>query len=82
MPIGILGNCMFERLKIGNRGATLPEYALISAIIGLASIASVGYYGNQANETFTDAGAAFGSGGTNGFTDGQHDAPKAPNGGD
>ena len=43
-----------------NRGASLPEYALLCSIIALVSVASVGYYGDKANQSFSRSGTAMG----------------------
>ena len=52
------------RARFGNsdRGATLVEYALLVALLGLVSAASVGLLGNAARSKFTALGSAVNAG--------------------
>ena len=42
------------------RGASLVEYALLLALIGVVCVAAITFIGNKADESFSSTGSAFG----------------------
>jgi Flp pilus assembly pilin Flp len=48
------------RRRIGDeRGASLVEYALLLALIGVVCVAAITFIGNQADQSFSSTGSAF-----------------------
>lgn len=50
------------KLRRDEKGSSMLEYALLASLIAVVCIASLGFLGQQANDTFTEVGIAAGNG--------------------
>ena len=57
-----LFNYLATRIRLGERGASLVEYALLVALIAVVCIAAITLLGNNASTKFSRVGASIGAG--------------------
>ena len=55
-----LFNYLATRMRLGERGASLVEYALLVALIAIVCIAAVTLLGNASSTKFSRVGASIG----------------------
>ena len=62
MNLLTLFNYLAARVRLGERGASLVEYALLVALIAVVCIAAITLLGNSASTKFSRVGASIGAG--------------------
>jgi pilus assembly protein Flp/PilA len=61
MNLLTLFNYVATRMRLGERGASLVEYALLVALIAVVCIAAVTLLGNASSTKFSRVGASIGA---------------------